>query len=99
MDLTKLYTHPDQWMKNAFSNSTRTAHCLMGSLLNPNGLGLVGTIAKAIHQLFPERSSCGVYPGCVEVARFNDHPDTTFEDVQKVLQQAEYLKTLPEGAI
>lgn len=60
-------------------------------------------VAKASCMLFPERMKLDIDAHLSsrtdrdDVVRFNDHPDTTFEDIQKVLQQAEYLKNLPNG--
>ena len=47
-----------------------------------------GKLKKAILELFPERARTPEnLPNCAVFA-FNDHPDTTFEDVRKVVELA-----------
>ena len=97
MDLTQLYTHPSQWIKRLLVIEGK--RCLLGQLIHYNsGSADVDVIAKAAYQMFPERIHCE-WPNSVRaVIQFNDDNDTTFEDVQKVLQQAEHIKNLPKGA-
>lgn len=48
--------------------------------------GALERIKSAVEQVFPERAKSGgfIHP----IAKFNDHPDTTREDVMLVLKHA-----------
>ena len=74
-------------------------HCLMGMLIYGSNHDPKEThyIIEAIHQMFPERVH-DLNASIGSIIFFNDHPDTTFEDIQKVLTQAEHIKNLPKGA-
>lgn len=74
------------WHKGALRNPNGTEVCLVGAHVEAGVRGTDCLIEDAIEQLFPEQ----VAPpnGLRVVARFNDHPDTTFEDVILVLKHA-----------
>lgn len=46
----------------------------------------VDKLRAAVKQLFPSRVN---HPSRCEAATFNDHPETTFADIQKVLELAD----------
>jgi hypothetical protein len=48
----------------------------------------IAALNQVVHQMYPERTTLGVRPVCVA---FNDHPDTTLEDVERVVKEAESL--------
>ena len=47
-------------------------------------------LARAAAELYPERSNWRLSAQNAHIA-FNDHPDTTFEDVERVVKEAERL--------
>lgn len=86
------------WTKNAFTDGAGR-HCLQGALYEAHGLrpftetqvGLpvsegLATDLRLVNDViaanYPERF------GGVGVSRFNDHPDTTVDDVVCVLEKA-----------
>jgi len=72
----------DQWGKGRTFDAGRA--CLLGHLYLSGRRGVFsGHLYRSVSALFPERTGAlGV------VAGFNDHPDTTFEDVQLVWKHA-----------
>ncbi len=90
------------WTKDAFTDPSGR-HCIQGALYETYGLQpfdgrqvgvpLTGEMAddvrlvnEVIEAQFPERT------GGVGVSRFNDHPDTTMEDVVRVMEKAAVRK-------
>ncbi len=86
------------WVQGRFTDESGR-HCLQGALYEAHGcqprvpgrLGhtLTGELAADIRVLnetiaaeYPERM------GAVGVSRFNDHPDTTIDDVVRVLEKS-----------
>ncbi|HSH62396.1 MAG TPA: hypothetical protein VK988_22650 [Acidimicrobiales bacterium] len=90
------------WTKDAFSDESGR-HCLQGALYESYGLRPfdgrnvgqpltaemaddVRLVNEVIEAEFPERT------GGVGVSRFNDHPQTTLEDVVRVMEKAAVRK-------
>ncbi len=90
------------WTKDAFTDDSGR-HCLQGALyeayglcaLDSRGVGVrlsrelaedVRLVNDVIEAQFPERF------GGIGVSRFNDHPDTTIEDVVRVMEKAAVRK-------
>lgn len=86
------------WTKDAFTDEAGR-HCLQGALYEAHGLhpfdhsnigrpvggalaADVNLINEVIRAQFPERA------GGVGISRFNDHPDTSVEEVVLVLEKA-----------
>ena len=74
----------DNWIKGSVGNGDK--HCLVGHIWDMRPLVNVRPLYDAIKMLYPERVG-GI--GGRTIAAFNDHPDTTFEDVQRVLKFAD----------
>jgi hypothetical protein len=91
----------EHWIKGQLHNDERTAFCLAGALQHMtraenqvlrsidealavmHRLGRASAvISKVIAEQYPERRGRGM-------ARFNDHPRTTWADVEAVLEKAE----------
>lgn len=81
MDYTNLFTDRTRWRKDGAFDETG-AMCLAMKLLADTSALL--RCKDIILRLFPERVRTCVIPS------FNDHPDTTFEDVQKVLRELQF---------
>lgn len=64
------------WTKDAFTDASGR-HCIQGALYE---------VYVVIETQFPERT------GGVGVSRFNDHPDTTVDDVVQVMEKAAVRK-------
>lgn len=90
------------WTKDAFTDASGR-HCLQGALYQAHGErpfderqvghpvsgGLavdVRLVNEVIVTEFPDRS------GSIGVSRFNDHPDTTLDDVLLVMEKAAVRK-------
>jgi hypothetical protein len=90
------------WTKDAFTDGGRR-HCLQGALYEAYGqcpfdsrqlntrlsaemADDVRLVNEVIEAQYPERT------GGVGVSRFNDHPDTTLEDVVLVMEKAALRK-------
>lgn len=90
------------WAKNAFRDEAGR-HCLQGALYEAHGLEAPGAehahrpvnaafstdirlLNRVIEEQYPDRV------GAVGVSRFNDHPDTTLDDVVTVLEKAALLR-------
>ena len=90
------------WTQDAFTDEAGR-HCLQGALyeaygqrpfdarqrnvrLSPEMADDVRLVNEVIEAQYPERT------GGVGVSRFNDHPDTTLEDVVKVMEKAAVRK-------
>lgn len=86
------------WTKDAFTDETGR-HCLQGALYEAHGVDCSGdtqrgrplseqlaadlrVVNEVISEQYPERR------GGVGVSRFNDHPETTIDDVVTVLEKA-----------
>lgn len=100
MKLSELLDKPEKWTKgsSARDKNNKQVHpqepeavcwCLEGGLrcvTNGNRWSpWVETLRSTIIRLFPNRTD----PlGVKIISTFNDHPDTTFEDIQKVIKEA-----------
>lgn len=85
--LDRLRTHG--WTKGASMNS-RGEMCI-GGACETGEVGFspaIQAIATVIRDQFPERVRDAINPSMGIVVRFNDHPDTTFADVERVLEKA-----------
>ncbi len=86
------------WTKDAFADE-QGRHCLQGALYEAHGLcpfdqrqvgvpvrGEMASDLRLVNEVvtaqFPERAAS------IGVSRFNDHPDTTLEEVIQVLEKA-----------
>jgi hypothetical protein len=67
---------------------TATSECMITAQLRPS-LRLDEATAAVIREQYPERLGHQRGPGyyVADVIAFNDHPDTTFDDVQAVLEK------------
>ena len=73
----------ENWKKGGIG--VGPTHCLVGHLIYSEAdPSVVMPIHQAIRTLYPERVE-----GSRIMVAFNDHPDTTFEDVQRVLKFAD----------
>ena len=95
MDYMNLFTDRTRWRKDGQIDSTG-AMCLGNKLLrlSPTFLSL-NVAGRIVRSLFPER--CGIHAVCSDsddflasIAAFNDCPETTFEDIQKVLLELQF---------
>ncbi len=90
------------WAKDTFTDGTGR-HCLQGALYEAHGVcpldsrnvgrAVTGELAadvrlvnEVIRDQFPERV------GAVGISRFNDHPETTLDDVIRVMEKAAIRK-------
>ena len=93
----KLYEriNDGNWFKGKFVSNDGTRRCLLGHAIEERLFTLCGAgnilenptyqaLSAAINLLYPDRSSD--WSG---VAHFNDHPDTTVEDVIRVCKVAD----------
>ena len=88
MDYMNLFTDRALWRKDGIIDSTG-AMCLGNKLLRSDTFGCIDVAGKITRRLFPER--IGPYPAFLDsIASFNDYPDTTFEDIQKVLRELQF---------
>jgi hypothetical protein len=86
-----------------FTRKSTGEHCIMGavgvlenSLLqllagtspSPVYEEFVASCASVIHEQYPDRiGNSSVIPAVSAIVLFNDHPDTTFDDVRVVLEK------------
>lgn len=75
------------WAKGVFNSREPTPHCLYGAMVragltNSESMRLATALRRRIAAEFPERVADG--GGVME---FNDDPDTTFADVEMVLEK------------
>lgn len=100
--LSELLTDESKWCKEALGRladgticeaanlSDAVSNCLLGAVCKiypdetPARIDLIQKLRKAHHKLFPDRS-CEFQ----SIFEFNDHPDTTFDDVQAVIKEVE----------
>lgn len=79
------------WWKEDGSFSAHRGGCLAlaANWVNPDSEGLETAIADVIREQYPERARLlQANPADVHVCvAFNDHPDTTFADVEAVLEK------------
>jgi galactitol-specific phosphotransferase system IIB component len=74
------------WVKGYIEDAQGRV-CLLGALSHcSGGIGASTIVEKVIVEQYPERYDAAVYMN--HVARFNDHPDTTLEDVVMVMEKA-----------
>lgn len=85
------------WTKDTFTDETGR-HCLQGALYEAHGMTAhrarygrplpgavrhdIQLINEVLREQYPERF------GGVGVSRFNDHPETTVDDVVRILEKA-----------
>jgi hypothetical protein len=85
-DLTKLYDDERKWGKGP-------GHCIIDQIFHEGLIGgpdpVVLALRKACQEIFPDR--VGGPDGIFKVIDFNDHPATTFADVQVVLRRAQEI--------
>ena len=82
----------DQWGQDLMHDEATGKRCLLGHLYLSGRRGVLsGYLHLAVRALFPERVN-----DFAVVTGFNDHPDTTFEDVQLVWKHA--VHALEEAA-
>ena len=90
------------WTKDAFADEAGR-HCLQGALYEAHGLhpfddrqvgvpvrGELASDLRLVNEVvaaqFPDRA------GPIGVSRFNDHPDTTVDEVLRVLEKAAIIR-------
>jgi len=100
MKLTDLFKGPEQWCKGRFARNIKGESvqpdsveayqwCVMGRWLILATKEPFNPLLQACNELFPTRKSTDFGT----MSSFNDHPDTTFDDVQAVLERAEQIRT------
>lgn len=85
-DWTKgYYARNSEGLKVLPDSGEAVCYCISGAIC-ASGTGYASTemVTNAIKALFPER----VHPEGHAVPEFNDHPETTFDDVCKVIELA-----------
>jgi hypothetical protein len=98
MKPSELLSGPEKWTKSYFARDANLVpipysdpgafcFCLRGALYREGFHEEIGNLSRTIRRLFPYLVSVGVSSEGI-VTCFNDAPDTTFEDVQKVLKEA-----------
>lgn len=96
MTVRSLFKRANRWVKYDLykGHGPSKCYCLLGALEHRYGLdkgkvrpiqrvlykAALRRVKKAIYILFPERN--------LNIAAFNDHPQTTIEDVRKVCRLA-----------
>ncbi len=103
MTLLELFDQPDKWIKFCLANDKEGkecyfgadraySYCLLGGIHrlvydeSYNVVELNRKLVQSIRKIFPSRVySDANAPAIVE---FNNHQDTTFEDIRKVLEDA-----------
>ena len=88
MKVLDVLTDESRWVKSDFG-CPGSPRCL-GGAMTEIGVALPGwtRMEEAIEALFPER--CRDDPTSVfRIVDFNNHPDTTFEDVRRVVKFAD----------
>jgi hypothetical protein len=101
--LDRFETKPWSWTKHHWFRYERgrgNVNCLAGRLMGVRSNAMVDhgainadpeclLVAEIIKEQFPDRlrSSHRLYPSSI-IPTFNDHPNTTLEDVQLVLRKA-----------
>lgn len=90
MKVLDVLTNEKKWLKNGWSDGY-DKFCVMGAINKTDQSydDAANALHEAILVLYPERmaqwkdgcSRCCVY--------FNNHPDTTFEDIQRVVKFAD----------
>lgn len=73
------------WMKGE-SGDDAGPNCIMGAYCRVWKFGPDQMIGQIARDQYPDR--VGWHENLVEAAQFNDHPDTTFSDVERVLEKA-----------
>jgi len=84
-DMTKAieYMNDHGWCKNAFKNDKHEVCIFGGFMYSHSDINkLFKATSSAIEELWPGRKGRG------GVTTFNDHPDTTRIDVDKVMERA-----------
>jgi len=91
-----LFAHPDTWIRGKSTNKTHTAWCLGGAITEAAmqlGLGVEHPDEQAGVALFFVnnilRKRCGLQSNSpANIPAYNDSPDTTFEDITNLLDDA-----------
>ena len=76
-----------KWIKRM----TRDGHgnmCILGSLRSARMKKIIDLIAAEVRGHYPDRVLI-LSQATASVANFNDHPDTTFDDVRVVMEKAD----------
>jgi hypothetical protein len=79
----------ENWVKGSYTS--RESHCLVGHL-NARRIYMIEDFTRlvdAIRLLFPERLMKAMPSSMLLAEIFNDHPDTTVEDVIRVCKVAD----------
>ena len=100
--LSSILTGPGKWCKGSsakdqnnnttLSRSDSACKFCIGGAISRMSSGyddecfVRNEIRKSIRKLFPGRG--GQMHDVIEIEAFNDHPDTTFEDVMKVIEDS-----------
>ena len=89
MKVSDVLTDESKWIKG-HSSSPDGRFCLGYAIQQAtegnarNFINVLYTVSQVIYALFPER----ITGRTSTIVSFNDHPDTTFEDVQRVMKFA-----------
>jgi len=98
MKISELLTDESKWCKGSFAktaygfettcnNPDACQWCLLGARYTANlTRGENDALIDAVLALYPNR--CGIYRDTDSLVRFNDHPNTTFDDIKRVLEHA-----------
>lgn len=83
-DWTKGYfARAEDGEKVEIDDTSATCYCLIGAMDKANLRSFSEAMCESVKKLFPERTQHG-HP----IVIFNDHPETTFDDVCKVIELA-----------
>ena len=95
--LTTILDTPQKWLKGKdYNDSIPGSACLGYAIIKAKGTGWEDRRAfRIIQSLFPERSqpSLSCHCNCRGTnitVHFNNHPGTTFEEIQKVCRAYDY---------
>lgn len=87
MKASDLLSSPSKWVKGLALMGERMCLGAAINLAYISKLGMSDQVRQVIKLLYPERVL-----GCecdTIIPIFNDHPDTTFEDIQRVMKVAD----------
>lgn len=75
------------WYKGGLHNQQHTKWCVLGHMTDEEARYVyVEPMSKVIRELFPERVDLRFTS---VIVGFNDHPDTTFDQLMKVIEETE----------
>ena len=93
--LTDILTE-DRWIKGFYRSASGERICLSEAVVYDYPDDII-YVVEAIKQLFPERYLETHFKREHILINFNDHPQTVFQDIIKVLRQADELKDLEDA--